>query len=140
MCKVWRRFSKNTSKDKDSVMKTLTNLVWCCRKLFIHKSTCTVGKDLVRRNYQRRKNFTAIWQWKSSQMLINIKKKCLGRFWNKKSKRILWSESAEQNTIIDRCIRKYSNNCTKIPELNPVYFLFFLINLILFSNIYTLRN
>ena len=46
----------------NSVMETLTNFVPCCEKAFIHTSTWIAGRDLMKRHYRKRRNFTATRQ------------------------------------------------------------------------------
>ena len=62
-----KRFQNNW----DSVMETLTNFIWCWGKVFIAMKTWIVDKGSMKYHCQVRKNSTAIWQWKTLQMLTS---------------------------------------------------------------------
>ena len=111
LMKTYQRDSKTRV---SSVIKTLTNFVSCCGKVFIHTSTWMAGKDSMKDHYPQRRDFRAIWQWRASQMLTTHVLKQSGKTLDYKIRPVLWYVCTKLCPVTCRSIQKFQKQVPKI--------------------------
>ena len=106
----------------DYVTDTLINFFRCCEKVFINMSTWIIGRDSMKRHCQTRKNSTAIWQQKTSQILITntqIESRKILKI--KYDYHGLYVQS--DTLLLADVFESFRNKCIGIYELDPALFL-----------------